>query len=596
MNIKNSRIIALIQLSRQAFGRYKWQIIILTILGFLSGLFEGIGVNALIPLLSFFIKDSLPGNDIISRFLRESFLRFNIDFSLKQILIFISILFILKAIAMLVFSYINIKITANFEERTRNSLLGKTLTASWPYLLKQKLGLLENTLKTDVDRSSALLGLIGNLIMLIAGLIVYISIAINIDFNITIITLLLGGVLFFSFKPLIRRTRKTAHDVVELNRQVAHFVNESITGIKTMKVMFANNKIIDAGSEFFRRFKKAKIRIFLLKTLSSTMLEPISLIFICVVFAFSYKTPNFNFSSLIAVIYLIQKIFQYIQMLQTTLHNFNEGAPYLQSVLNYEKQVETNQEADREIKKFEFKEKLEFEKVNFNYNPETEVLSKVSFNIKKGELVGLIGPSGGGKTTIVDLILRLFNPNQGEITLDGISISEINLKEWRENIGYVSQDIFLKNDTIAANIRFYNDSITDEEIITAAKMANIYDFIESCPDKFLTVIGDRGILLSAGQRQRIVIARVLARKPKILILDEATSALDNESEVKIQQVIDGLKRKVTVFVIAHRLSTVINCDKLMVLDNGKIAEQGPPAELLKNKDSYFYKVYNIRNN
>jgi ABC-type multidrug transport system fused ATPase/permease subunit len=206
----------------------------------------------------------------------------------------------------------------------------------------------------------------------------------------------------------------------------------------------------------------------------------------------------------------------------------------------------------------------------------------------------LIGPSGSGKTTIADLLLRLFKPDSGQITIDGKDINKLDLVEWRRNIGYVSQDIFLMNGTIADNIRFYDDSIGDEAIAKAAKMANIDSFIESCPDKYNTVIGERGVMLSAGQRQRIIIARVLGRNPKLLILDEATSALDNESEIQIQKVIEGLRGKLTVLVIAHRLSTIINSDKLIVLENGNIKEEGKPEDLLRDKDSYFYKVYNIR--
>ncbi len=212
-------------------------------------------------------------------------------------------------------------------------------------------------------------------------------------------------------------------------------------------------------------------------------------------------------------------------------------------------------------------------------------------------MVGLIGPSGVGKTTIVDLILRLLSPTQGMILVDNQDISKINIYQWRKNIGYVPQDIFLINDTIFNNIKFYDDSISDEQIKKATKKANIYDFIQTLPNKFSTIIGiigERGIFLSAGQRQRIVIARILARNPKFLILDEATSALDNESEIKIQKAIENLRGKITVFIVAHRLSTVKNCDNLLVLEKGKIIEKGTPNQLLKNKKSYFYKVYNIR--
>ena len=175
-------------------------------------------------------------------------------------------------------------------------------------------------------------------------------------------------------------------------------------------------------------------------------------------------------------------------------------------------------------------------------------------------------------------------------------ISEINTTSWRKNIGYVSQDIFLLSDTIENNIRFYDPSISDQDIADAAKMANIYDVIQDQPDTFRTVVGERGVKFSVGQRQRIVLARVLARKPKILILDEATSALDNESEALIQRALENLKQKMTIIIIAHRLTTVMGCDKLVAIENGRIIERGTPDELLKNTDSYFYRTYNVGEN
>jgi ABC-type multidrug transport system fused ATPase/permease subunit len=164
----------------------------------------------------------------------------------------------------------------------------------------------------------------------------------------------------------------------------------------------------------------------------------------------------------------------------------------------------------------------------------------------------------------------------------------------REKISYVSQDAFLINNTIENNIGFFDEEVSKDDIVKASKEAHIYDFIKTLPEGFKTVVGERGVRLSAGQRQRISIARALAKKPEILLLDEATSALDNESEVEIQKVIEQLKGDMTIFVIAHRLSTVMDSDKLYVLDNGKITEKGTPKELLENKESYFYKMYNIR--
>lgn len=208
-------------------------------------------------------------------------------------------------------------------------------------------------------------------------------------------------------------------------------------------------------------------------------------------------------------------------------------------------------------------------------------------------MIGIIGPSGAGKTTTVDLILRLFEPQSGTILIDGVPSTEIRLHELRRNIGYVSQDIFLENDTIEQNIKFYRGYITDEDMMKAAKDAGIYEFIGELPKGFQSMIGERGILLSGGQRQRVILARILAQNPQILILDEATSSLDNESEAVVRQSLDNLKGKVTVIIIAHRLSTVMHLDRLLALEHGRIMEEGTPQELLENPKSYFHKVYKL---
>ena len=313
------------------------------------------------------------------------------------------------------------------------------------------------------------------------------------------------------------------------------------------------------------------------------------------VFSFSYyASPNFSIASLAAVIYLIRQMFSYLEQLYTHLLGFNDKAPYVEVLLQHQKEALEQKEENNGLNKFIFEKEFSFEGVDFSYNENSRVLDHIDFAVKKGEFAGIIGPSGVGKTTIVDLVLRLFNPLSGKISLDGKYVSTISMEEWRKNIGYVSQDIFLMNDTVFNNIKFYDKSITDEKAEEAAKMANIYDFIMELPEKFNTIVGERGLLLSGGQRQRLIIARVLAREPQLLILDEATSALDNESEIKIQKVIENLKGKITVIVVAHRLSTLMNSDVIFSLRDGKIAESGSPQELLKDKDSYFYKVYNIR--
>ena len=262
----------------------------------------------------------------------------------------------------------------------------------------------------------------------------------------------------------------------------------------------------------------------------------------------------------------------------------------------YEKEIDKNREFTGGNKKFSFSKTLEFKNVSFGYLKEQNIINSLNLSVNKGEMMGIVGPSGAGKTTIIDLLLRLLRPQNGEILIDGANIDEIDMKTWHNNIGYVSQDNFLLNDTIENNIRFYDNSLSHKDIIEASMSANIHDFIETLPDKFQTVVGERGIQLSGGQRQRIVMARILSRKPPILVLDEATSSLDNESEHKIQEAIKNLRGKLTIVIIAHRLSTVMHANNIIALKDGIVAEEGSPQELLKNSQSYFYKNYNIDKN
>ncbi|KKS34895.1 MAG: ABC transporter, ATP-binding protein, MsbA family [Parcubacteria group bacterium GW2011_GWC2_42_12] len=578
----------------RAYWGYKKQIVALTLLGFLSSLLEGIGINVAIPIFSFISGTGNKASDPISRIIKKSFDFFQVNYSLKYLFIFVCGLLIFRVLILLLSNYIKIKIAAVYEEKTRGELFKLTAEANWQYLLKQKLGYLETILVTNVTHGGLLLQYISASLIIIVSLVIFLLVAINISWFITLITAVLGGLIFFVFKPFLYRIRALSREREKINRQIAHHINENILGMKTIKAMSASGKIIDKAKEYFRSLRELIIKTSFLSILTDALIQPIGLIFVFIVFAISYKTNTFNFAALAAIIYLVQRIFAYTQQLQSNVYSMTVSSSYISKMLEYKDEVIKNKELDNGVDSFKFNNFLEFKDVGFYYNNAKQILTKVNFIIKKGEMIGLIGPSGAGKTTIVDIILRLFNPTKGEILLDGNNINSININEWRKNIGYVSQDIFLKNDTIANNIKFYNDSISDREMKEAAKMANIYDFIQSCPDKFATVIGERGLLLSTGQRQRIVIARILARRPKILILDEATSALDNESEVQIQEVIENLKNKVTVLLIAHRLSTVMNCNKLLVLQDGEIKEQGSPKELLADENSYYYKVSNIR--
>ncbi len=237
--------------------------------------------------------------------------------------------------------------------------------------------------------------------------------------------------------------------------------------------------------------------------------------------------------------------------------------------------------------------KVEFDRVRFHYREDREVLKGISFLAEPGQVIALVGPSGAGKSTLIQLLHRFYDPVSGEIRIDGTPLKEVGLNSYWSQIGFVPQETLMFGGAIKENIEYARQGATEEEIVSAAKAANAHNFIMDCPEGYQTIVGEKGIRLSAGQRQRIAIARTILKNPRLLILDEATSALDNESELLIQEALERLMRGRTTFVIAHRLSTIHNADKIIVMDQGEIVESGTHSELMAKKGLY-HRLYTLK--
>jgi subfamily B ATP-binding cassette protein MsbA len=237
--------------------------------------------------------------------------------------------------------------------------------------------------------------------------------------------------------------------------------------------------------------------------------------------------------------------------------------------------------------------KVEFDQVQFHYREDREVLKGISFVAEPGQVIALVGPSGAGKSTLIQLLHRFYDPVAGEILIDGTPLKEVSLHSYWSQIGFVPQETLMFGGAIKENIEYARQGATEEEVIAAAKAANAHNFIMDCPEGYQTIVGEKGIRLSAGQRQRIAIARTILKNPRLLILDEATSALDNESELLIQEALERLMQGRTTFVIAHRLSTIHNANKIIVMDKGEIVESGTHKELMEKKGLY-HRLYTLK--
>lgn len=577
------------------FKAYRWHVAALAIFGVVSAFLEGIGINAVIPLMSFLGgTGGGAATDLVTRTIQDLFSFFGVPFKFRYLLGFIFCLFILRAFSVVSFGYIRGWIGADFLGKESSDVLHRALLVSWPFSLKQKLGTMHNTLVRDIQQTGALLDAVAQIIQSFSGFLMYLLVAVNISPTMTFYTLGGGAILVFFLRPLLRRAHRIGEQAADVEKQFAQFLSEHIIGMKSIKAAGVERAAIADGDRHISLLRTLSIRQALVRSINTSFFQPFSLVIVVLLFLLTYKTPEFSVISFAASLYLIQKIFAYLESGQAGLQSVSMLSPYARNIAAFKRNLDTHREAAVAGAPFVFKRELTFKDVSFAYDEGKPVLKGVDFKIRAGETIGLIGPSGAGKTSVADLLLRLFKPTDGALFLDGVPSESTSFEEWRTHIGYVSQDVFLLNASIEENIRFYNKTLSIVEIENAAKQANIYDFIRELPEGFQTVTGDRGVMLSGGQRQRIALARALARKPALLILDEATSALDSASEELIQKSIRALHGSVTVFIIAHRLSTIEHADRLLVLDHGKIVEEGYPQELLARPDSYFAKHHGAR--
>lgn len=361
----------------------------------------------------------------------------------------------------------------------------------------------------------------------------------------------------------------------------------SISGIRVTKAFTNANKEQDKfeeGNEGFIKANKEQYKTMAQFNSSTNFIIDIFNVVVLIVGGIFMYEQKINFADYSAFILSVNLVLSPINKLISFMEQFQSGVTGFE---RYCEIMDMPEECDVEnaIELKNVKGDIEFQNVSYGYE-ENDVLKNVSFKIKAGQTFALVGPSGGGKTTICHLIPRFYNVDFGKILVDEKNINELTAESLRKNIGIVQQDVYLFDDTIENNILYGNLNATKQQVIEAAKRANIHDYIMSLPEGYKTNIGERGIKLSGGQKQRLCIARVFLKNPAILILDEATSALDNTTEILIQKALDELCKGRTTIVVAHRLSTIKNADEIAVVNDGKIIEKGTHQQLLELNGQY----------
>ena len=518
---------------------------------------------------------------------------FGTDYSKMDVLIFLSVFIILMSFLSNLFRYLGQRVMETMRvrslQRLRNRVYDNVMGLHVGYFNNERKGDIISKISSDVQVvqfciTNTLLVAFRDPFMIVGFLIALVMIS----WKLTIFSVIFLPVVALVIGSIVKRLRKSATAAQERFADMVSLMDESLTGIKILKGYNATDYIRNKFHDINGLFSRISLSMARRQQLASPTSEFLGISAAAVLMVYGGSlvlSGDLEASAFVAYLSIFTQITRPLRSFTDSFANINQGIAAGERVLALldEKSKITN--APDAVRMTGLHDEIEFRDVRFSYGNK-EVICGVNFKIRKGETVALVGPSGGGKSTLSDLIPRFYDIQGGAILIDGVDIRQYDIESLREYMGVVSQETILFNDTIANNLRLGKQDATDEEIRQAAVVANAHNFIMETEHGYQTNIGDRGMKLSGGQRQRLSIARAVLKNPEILILDEATSALDTESEKLVQEALNALLKGRTSLVIAHRLSTIHNADRIIVIEKGRIAEQGTHQQLMERHGIY----------
>lgn len=573
---------------------YRGLIALLVLLFLVASVFDGISIGMLVPLLGSIQQVQNYGElPKILQTLIDIFSKFPIEKQILYSLLFVVFAVILKNIFLAISHYLSYWLAVRVTSNIRSQIINTLMTVSIGYYSHVKTGdLVEkvsyNTILTEelIQNATKLLDYFASFLVLLILLVIF-------SLKLTLVTIVLAAIIAFALSLHIKKLSKIGQRHVESSREFTSTLHESISGIEVIKSFTKENAQSEKLEGKIEKTAKYRLQYMFSEYMVHILTEALGVIAIGVLFLIAITSSQMDYklmlTQLLPFIYILARMLPLIKLINHARGAIAVRWPAFKSVHDLMSLENKPLIKNGIIPYTGLRNGIEFTSVTFSYNSgDKAALKNASFSIPKGKTTALVGKSGAGKSTVINLLLRFYDTQDGSILIDGKPISSFIIESYRKNIGIVSQDTFIFNDTVKNNIAFGALNTPDDTtIIEAAMRAGADEFIKELPNGYNSLLGERGVRLSGGQRQRISIARAILKNPEILILDEATSSLDTETEQLIHKAITELSLNRTVVIIAHRLSTIKNADQIIVLKDGRVSEIGTEPELISRKGEYY---------
>ena len=564
----------------------KLRIPIMFVLGLLLTALEALGIGLVIPVMTTMSKATTGSSGSVLQPLFNFFDIQSVGTMVGVAVLCIVVTFFVKNLYKLFFSYLSLRVSNFTSHQVTSQLFRSYLNRPYTFHLQRNSSDLLNSMQQEAGMTIGLVGSVIALIqeILLASAVIWLMIYTEPVAAISTVTILVVGSLFYLkvTKPMVQRFGQQRQ---EIQAPLTRYMLQGFGGVKDIKVLGRSNDFLSQYAKQNLIVQNASLRYGILKSIAPMWTELLAMSGLTVVvwvMVWQDRPPDRIIPLLGLFVIATWRFVPTVNSVVNLTNSIRYSRPAVESVYREFEHIKSQQDM---IKiKVVFNDKIEMRNLTFNYpNTTTPSLRDVNIVVHKGETVGFIGPSGAGKSTLVDVILGLLPQTSGELLIDGVEMQEHNL-EWQSTIGYVSQAIYLTDDTVRRNVAFgiAEKDVDEVALERALRSAQLWDFVDSLPNKTHTIVGERGVRVSGGQRQRIGIARALYHEPQVLVLDEATSSLDIETETEVMSAIRALQGFKTILIVAHRLSTVQHCDRLYRIEDAQIVAEGSFKELTKS--------------